>query len=259
MEEKFLRYIILAIFAFIAELIDGGLGMGYGVSLTTFLLSIGFTTAIASASVHISEIFTTLISGVSHFKLGNFDKKIFTYLTITGVIGGVLGAYSAVKLQNLNFIKPLISTILLIFGLIIILKYIKKKHEIEYLQPRIRKLAPLGFFAGFIDALGGGGWGPITTPALIATNTHPRKAIGSVNFAEFFVVIAVSITFLLTLQDINYKIIIPTIIGGAISAPIAAKLTKKLNHKTLGLLVGIIIIILSLRNILKSLGIGFLF
>ncbi len=259
MEEKFVRYIILVIFAFIAELIDGGLGMGYGVSLTTLLLSIGFGTAIASALVHFSEVFTTLISGISHFKLGNFDKKIFTYLIAGGILGGVLGAYLAVKLQNLTFIKPIISGILLIFGMIIIIKFLKKVQEIEYLQPRIRKLLPLGFFAAFIDAIGGGGWGPITTPALIATNTHPRKAIGSVNFAEFFITLAISITFLLTLKNIEWKFVIPIIIGGVISAPIAAVLTKKLNHRVLGILVGLLIILLSIRTILISLGIGFLF
>ena len=259
MVEKTLRYAILVIFAFLAELIDGGLGMGYGVSLTSLLLSIGLGTALASASVHISEVFTTLISGVSHFKLGNFDKKIFIYLTITGVFGGVLGAYVAVKLQDVKFIKPLIAGILLIFGLIIIIKFLKKKQETEYLQPRIRKLAPLGFIASFVDAIGGGGWGPITTPALIATNTHPKKAIGSVNFAEFFVTLAISITFLLTLDNIDFKIIVPILIGGLISAPIAALVTKRLNHKILGILVGSFIILLSIRTILISTGVGFLF
>ena len=259
MEEKFLRYLILMVFAFLAELIDGGLGMGYGVSLTTLLLSVGFTTALASASVHISEVFTTLISGISHFKAGNFDKKIFKYLVITGIFGGSLGAYVAVKLQELTIIKPIVSGILLIFGLIIIIKYLKKRQETEYLQPRIRKLLPLGFFAAFIDAIGGGGWGPITTPALIASNTHPKKTIGSVNFAEFFITLAISLTFLLTLKNINFKIIIPIIIGGIISAPFAAFITKKLNHRVLGFLVGLLIIMLSLRTILISLGIGFLF
>jgi len=258
--EKTIRYIILILFAFIAELIDGGLGMGYGVSLTSFLLSMGFATAIASASVHMSEIFTTFVSGVSHFKLGNFDKKIFKYLVITGVIGGVLGAYFAVKLQEFTFIKPIVSGILLVLGVIIIIKFLKRKQEIkEYILPRIRRLLPLGFVAAFIDAIGGGGWGPVTTPALIATNSHPRKTIGSVNFAEFFVTLAISITFLLTLKNIDFSVILPLIIGGIISAPIAAFLTKKLNHRILGIIVGVLIILLSARTILISLGVGFLF
>ena len=260
MAEKFLRYLILVVFAFIAELIDGGLGMGYGVSLTSFLLSIGFATAVASASVHISEIFTTFVSGISHFKLGNFDKKIFKYLIIGGLPGGILGAYFAVKLQDFTFIKPIISGILLFFGAVIIVKFLRKRQsEDKYLLPRIRKLMPLGFFAAFIDAIGGGGWGPITTPALVATNAHPRKTIGSVNFAEFFITLAISITFLLTLSDINFGVMLPLIIGGIASAPIAALLTKKLNHRVLGIIVGILIMLLSIRTILISMGIGFFF
>ena len=258
MVEKILKYVLLILFGFLAQLVDGGLGMGYGISLTTLLLSIGFATALASASVHIAEIFTSFASGVSHFKLGNFDRKIFTYLTVSGVIGGVLGAYSAVKLQNIALIKPIISGILLIFGFVIILKFFKKNKE-EYILPRIRGLLPLGFTAGFVDAIGGGGWGPITSPTLIAANSHPRKTIGSVNFAEFFVTLAISITFLLTLENIDFKIIIPIIIGGIVAAPIAAFLTKKINHKVLGIGVGLFIILLSIRTILLSLGFGFLF
>ena len=260
MTEKFFRYIILVLFAFIAELIDGGLGMGYGVSLTSFLLSVGFATAVASASVHMSEMFTTLVSGVSHFKLGNFDKKIFKYLIIGGLPGGILGAYFAVKLQGFTFIKPIISGILLILGLMIIIKFLRKKQaEDKYLLPRIRKLLPLGFVAAFVDAIGGGGWGPITTPTLIATNSHPKKTIGSVNFAEFFITVAISITFLLTLTNINFGVILPLIVGGIISAPIAAFLTKKLNYRVLGIIVGTLIILLSIRTILRSLGIWFFF
>src|SRR3989344_3763121 len=105
MEEKFFKYVLIVVFAFIAEMIDGGIGMGYGVSLTTFLLSIGIGTAVASATVHMSEIFTTLFSGISHFRFGNFEKKIFKYLVIPGVMGGILGSYLSVKLQDLDFIK----------------------------------------------------------------------------------------------------------------------------------------------------------
>jgi hypothetical protein len=258
--EKTIRYLILVLFAFVAELIDGGLGMGYGVSLTSFLLSMGFATAIASASVHMSEIFTTLVSGVSHFKFGNFDKKIFKYLVITGVIGGVLGAYFAVKLQEFTFIKPIVSGILLILGVTIIIKFLKKRQGMaRYILPRIRRLLPLGFVAAFVDAIGGGGWGPIATPTLIATNSHPKKTIGSVNSAEFFVTLAISITFLLTLKNIDFTVVLPLIIGGVISAPIAAFLTKKLNHRILGVVVGMLIILLSIRTILIALGIGFLF
>ena len=233
--EKLVKYLVLAIFGFIAQLIDGGIGMGYGVSLTTLLLSIGFTTSLASASTHISEVFTSLASGISHFKLGNFDKKIFTYLVLGGVFGGFLGAYASVRLQNFTSIRPIISGMLLFFGFLIIFKFTKKKKS-NYIIPRIRGLMPLGFFAAFIDAIGGGVWGPITSPTLIATNSHPSKTIGSVNFAEFFIALTISITFFMTHESIDLGLIIPLIIGGVIAAPIAAIITRKINHKVLGMI-----------------------
>lgn len=261
MEGKTIRYLLLMLFALVAELIDGGLGMGYGVSLTTFLLSLNIGTAVVSASVHLSEIPTTLASGISHFKVGNFDKKIFTYLAVPGIIGGIIGAYIAVKFQDITFIKPFISGILMLLGMLIIRKNFSKKDvlEQEYKVPKRRHLIPLGFIASFVDAVGGGGWGPIATPALMIGNAHPRKTIGSVNFAEFFVTLSISLIFLLTLPRIEWIIVIPMIIGGVIAAPFAAIVTKKLPHKTLGIVVGCLIIFLNLRIILKSIGIGFLF
>ena len=248
------KLLIIFLFALIAELIDGGIAMGYGVSLTTLLLSIGIGTAVASASVHMAEVFTTLFSGLSHFKLGNFDKKIFAFLAIPGVIGGVLGAYGAVKFQDASSIRPIISGILLVLGTLIVVKFIEKKEmlEHEYERPRIRHLAPLGFVAAFVDALGGGGWGPITTPTLIMNNAHPKQVIGSVNFAEFFVTLAISITFFLALPKIDLAIVVPMIIGGLIAAPIAARITKKLPHRTVGIMVGVLIMLLSLRTLIMA-------
>jgi len=261
MEEKYLRYLSLLFFAFLAELVDGGLGMGFGVSLTTLLLSSGVGTAIASASVHFTEIATTLFSGVSHFKFGNVDKRIFVTLAISGVIGGSIGAFFAVKLQDITIIRPIISSIMLLMGLLIIVKYIRKRDILqqEYATPHKKHLIPLGLFASFVDAIGGGGWGPISTPVLVVNNAHPTKAIGSVNFAEFFVTLSISVTFFLTLPEIRWEIIIPMTIGGIITAPVAALITKSLPHKVLGIFVGMLIIFLSLRTILKATGIGFPF
>lgn len=261
MEEKFLRYVIVLIFAFVAELIDGGLGMGYGVSLTSLLLSVGVGTAVASASVHMSELFTTFISGVSHFKMGNFNKKIFTYLTVSGVVGGSLGAYLAVIFQDVSAIKPVVSSILLLLGVLIIIKYLKKKDSLEeeYATPRKRHLLPLGFVAAFIDAIGGGGWGPVATPTLIAGNSNPAKTIGSVNFAEFFVTMSISITFFLAMPDIEWTLVVPMIIGGVIAAPTATLIIKKMSPKILGISVGCLIILLSIRTILKAFGVWFPF
>lgn len=255
MGDKTIQHGLILIFAMIATVIDGGIGMGYGVSLTTFLLSVGVGTAAASASVHIAEVFTTLFSGLSHFKMGNFDQKIFAFLAIPGVFGGALGAWSAVHFEDYTFVRPIISIILLLLGILIIIKF-TRKHEIldsEYERPRVRHLMPLGFFSSFIDAIGGGGWGPITTPTLILRNAHPQQVIGSVNFAEFFVTFAISITFFLSLPKIELSIVIPMIIGGIIAAPAGAYLTRYFSHRTLGILVGGLIIILSLRTIVLSL------
>ncbi len=251
MEERFIRYIIIFIFAAIATLIDGGIGMGYGVSLTTFLLSIGVGTAVASASVHIAEVVTSLVSGVSHFILGNFDQKIFTFLAIPGVIGGALGAYSAVHLADITLTRPVIAFILLSLGVLIIVKFVRKKEflDAEYDRPRVRHLMPLGFVAAFVDAIGGGGWGPITTPTLVLRNANPQHVIGSVNLAEFFIAFSISLTFILSLPKLDLAIVLPMIIGGVIAAPLGALITKKLPIRTIGIIVGTVIIILSLRTI----------
>lgn len=255
MGDKTIQHALILIFAMVATVIDGGIGMGYGVSLTSLLLSIGVGTAVASASVHIAEVFTTLFSGLSHFKMGNFDQKIFAFLAIPGVFGGALGAWSAVHFEEYTFVRPIISVILLLLGILIIFKFTRKTDMLdsEYERPRVRHLMPLGFLSSFVDAIGGGGWGPITTPTLILRNAHPQQVIGSVNFAEFFVTFSISVTFFFSLPTINLSIVIPMIIGGIIAAPFGAWLTKRLPHRTVGILVGCLIILLSLRTILIAL------
>lgn len=255
MEERTIRYALILLFAFIATLIDGGIGMGYGVSLTTLLLSIGVGTAVASASVHIAEVSTALFSGLSHFKMGNFDQKIFAFLAIPGVFGGVLGAWSAVRFEDATWIRPAIAGLLLILGSLIIVKFLRKKELLdeEYDRPRVRHLMPLGFVAAFVDAIGGGGWGPITTPTLVLRNAHPQQVIGSVNFAEFFIAFSIATTFFFTLPKVELGIVVPMIIGGMIAAPLGAFITKRLPHKTVGILVGGLIVLLSLRTIVMAL------
>lgn len=254
MEERVVRFGIIFLFASIATLIDGGIGMGYGVSLTTLLLSIGVGTAVASASVHIAEVVTALVNGVSHFLLGNFDQKIFTFLALPGVFGGALGAYSAVHFADASAIKPAIATLLLVLGVLIILKFTQKKEilDMEYSRPRVRHLMPLGFVASFIDAIGGGGWGPITTPTLVLRNANPQHVIGSVNLAEFFIAFSISLTFFFTLPTLDLAIVLPMIVAGIIAAPLAAFITKKLPVRTVGIVVGVMIILLSLRTIVLA-------
>jgi len=250
-ELSFLLYIGVG---FAAQMIDGALGMAYGVSSNTFLLSIGIPPAAASASVHMAEVVTTGISGASHWKLGNVDWQLVKRLLIPGVIGAVAGAYLLTSLDG-GMLKPYISAYLLAMGLLIIYKAftmkIRKKPD-EYHGP---KVSWLGLVGGFCDAIGGGGWGPVVTSTLVARGKNPRTTIGSVNFSEFFVTLAQSILFVLTLSFGEYwKIILGLLIGGAAAAPIAARLSQKLPMKTLMVAVGILISALSIRTIGQALG-----
>ncbi len=244
------NFLIFAAFGFIAQMIDGALGMGYGVSLNSFFLTFGIPPAIASACVHTSEIFTTAVSGLSHFKLGNVDRSIFIKLLIPGVLGGILGAYILTELPG-GKIKPFISIYLLIMGLRILWKVLKKVHK-----PKVKiRLVPLGLFGGFFDAIGGGGWGPIVTTTLVANGNHPRFAIGSVNSAEFFVTLAESITFFATIGALlvhQWEKIIGLMIGGVIAAPLAAYVCKKIPTQVLMIMVGLLIITLSMRILYLS-------
>lgn len=239
---------------FLAQMIDGALGMAYGVSSNTFLLSLGIPPAAASASVHMAEVVTTGISGISHWRLGNVDWKLVNRLLIPGVIGGALGAYLLTSIDG-NIIKPYIAVYLLFMGGVIIYKaftLVPRTKPDEYHGPRI---SILGLLGGFCDAVGGGGWGPVVTSTLVARGKNPRMTIGSVNFSEFFVTLVQSILFVITLSIGQYwKIILGLLIGGAIAAPIAAKLAQKLPMKALMIFVGILIVVLSIRTLVLALG-----
>ena len=237
--------IIFILFGFIAQLIDGALGMAYGVSSNAFFLSLGVPPAIASACIHTSEMFTTAGSGLSLVKFGNVDKQRFLRLLIPGVIGGVFGAYILTELPG-GKMKPFVSLYLLIMGLWILIKVVRKTNPMKTKS----RLIPLGLVGGFFDATGGGGWGPIVTTTLVANGNHPRYAIGSVSSAEFFVTVAESITFFATIGVLlfqHWEKIAGLMIGGVIAAPFAAWICKKLPHKVLMLLVGLLITGLSLR------------
>jgi uncharacterized membrane protein YfcA len=230
-------------------MIDGALGMAYGVSSNAFLLSLGIAPAAASASVHMAEVVTTGISGFSHWKLGNVDWKLVRRLLIPGVIGGVLGAYLLTSVNG-DVIKPYIAAYLILMGGVIIYKAFTlrpRNKPDEYHGPNVSWLGLLG---GFCDAIGGGGWGPVVTSTLVARGKYPRTTIGSVNFSEFFVTLSQSVVFVLTLSFSQYwQIILGLLIGGGIAAPLAARMTKQLPIKTLMILVGALIILLSIRTI----------
>ena len=249
-----LNILVFVLVGFLAQMIDGALGMAYGVSSNTFLLSIGVPPAAASASVHMAEVVTTGVSGFSHWRMENIDKDLIKRLIIPGVLGGVTGAYILTSVSG-DFIKPIVSAYLLIMGLVILFKAFRAG---EIIKGTPAYIGALGLVGGFFDAIGGGGWGPIVTTTLIARGNHPRYTIGSVNFSEFFVTFAESVTFFLALRmeiftDL-WKIILGLLIGGAIAAPLAAVMAKKLPVRALMALVGVLIILLSIRTIYMSLS-----
>lgn len=240
---------VYILIGFIAQLIDGALGMAYGVSSNTFLLSVGLPPAAASASVHAAEVVTTGISGLSHWRLGNIDANLIKRLLVPGVIGGIAGAYLLTSIDG-AILKPFISAYLLVMGVIILIKAFGNNHQVKQVRDH---LVPLGITGGFFDAIGGGGWGPIVTTTLVARGNHPRYTIGSVNFVEFFVTFAESLTFILTIGLQFWKITLGLLIGGAIAAPVAALITRRVPVRLLMGLVGVVIILLSIRTIILSL------
>ena len=187
------EFLLFCLVGFIAQIIDGTLGMAYGVSCTTFLLQLGVPPAVASASVHTAEVFTTGVSGLSHLYMGNVDKKLFLRIAIPGVIGAALGAFLLSKVLDGNAIKPFIAGYLLILGLLIVIKSIRE----PLFKEEIKNLSPLGFIGGALDSIGGGGWGPIVTSNIIHRGKTPQLTIGTVNTAEFFVAFVSTAVFLL--------------------------------------------------------------
>lgn len=240
--------LLFVIIGFVAQMIDGAIGMAYGVTASSVLLSLGIPPATASACVHAAETFTTGASGLAHWKLGNVDKRLMIRLIVPGMIGGAIGAYALAELPG-EKLKPFISGYLMLLGLLIIWKAVNQK-PVESAAPIA--VTPLGFFGGLLDAMGGGGWGPMVTSSLLGQGTTPRYAIGTVNLAEFFVTLTISTTFFLTVGLSLWPIISGLILGGIVAAPFAAYATKHIPDKVLMLIVGCVVVLLSLRNILQS-------
>jgi uncharacterized membrane protein YfcA len=247
MENELLLFILVG---FSAQMIDGALGMAYGVSASTFLLSMGVPPAAASASVHIAEVFTTGVSGFSHFKLGNINKALVKKLAIPGVLGGIVGAYILSSIDG-NAIKPFVSAYLLIMGVRILWKVLRKQTHAE--EREIKHMGLLALVGGFFDAIGGGGWGPIVTTTLIANGNNPRKTIGSVNLTEFFVTFAEAVTFIALIGLVNVIVILGLVIGGVVAAPLGAYLTRRVPAPAMMTIVGLLISFLSVRTIVQAL------
>lgn len=242
-------YLMIAA-GFVAQLVDGALGMGYGVTSTTILLSAGVNLPAISGSVHTAEMFSSGISGYSHYKFGNVNKKLFKTLLIPGVIGAIAGAYLLSKLgtEYANIVRPILAAYTLFLGLKIIRNVFRKNSD----QAKVKRVGWLAGAGGFLDSFGGGGWGPLVTSTLISKGKSPRYVIGSVSLTEFFVTLASALTFFALLGVSHWPIILGLILGGTIAAPIAAKLAGKLPIKTMFLCVATLVIFWSVRIILKS-------
>ncbi len=234
-------FLICFITGIAGQLIDGTLGMAYGVTCSTLLRAMGIPSAMSSFCVHAAEMCTTLVSGISHFKMKNIDRSLFVRLIIPGVIGGVLGAYVLTSFDD-RIISPVVSAYLVVMGVVIFLKAFKKKAK----EPRKigKAVYPIALVGGFSDSLGGGGWGPVVTSTLVAADCDVRTTIGSVNAAEFFVTLAESAAFILTLGSVVEYLpaVGGLILGGVIVAPFSAYLCKKVPVKPLIAVLGVLIV-----------------
>jgi uncharacterized membrane protein YfcA len=245
-DTDFLIFFAIGVFA---QLVDGTLGMGYGATSTSFLLAYGVPPVISSTGVHVAEMFTTGASAISHHKFGNINKKLVKHLLIPGVLGSIAGAYLLSDVINGDVIKPFIAVYMIVLAIIIIKKALAK----TIVKKKTKKLGILATFGGFMDAVGGGGWGPIVTSTLLGRGRNPRYTIGSVNAAEFAISFASGITFMLFGGIHGWQVIIGLILGGVIAAPLGAYLVNKIKRKPMMVAVGVLIILLSLKTLSKLL------
>jgi uncharacterized membrane protein YfcA len=244
----------------VAQLIDGALGMAYGVTSTTLLVTTGIAPAAASASVHLAEVGTTLASGAAHWRFGNVNWRVVGLMTVPGAGGAFLGAV-ALSSISAEAAVPLISAFLFCLGLYILIRFARGGRA----RPRVRRplpwffLSPLGAFAGFMDAAGGGGWGPIGTPTLLSSGRmEPREVVGSVDAAEFLVAVGASAGFLVALDssDLHAGWLAALLAGGVVAAPIAAWLVRRLPARILGTAVGGLILVTNARTLGEAVGAG---
>jgi uncharacterized membrane protein YfcA len=239
--------LIYLLIGFAAQMVDGALGMAYGATSTSLLSSVGVSQLSASAAVHISEVFTTGASGLSHLHFKNVNKKLFKSLMIPGVIGSITGAYLLSNVLEEVYIKPFVSIYILILGIFVLSKAFKTQRK-----SKTKNLVPLASFGGFMDAIGGGGWGPIVTSTLLSRGRSLNYTVGSVNLAEFFVAFASGGIFAIFQGVDSWQVIVGLVIGGVFAAPFAAFLVNRIKRKPIMILVGCLIIVLSIINFNKS-------
>ena len=244
------EFLALVAIGFFAQLVDGALGMAFGLLSTTALLSLGVPPAHASAAVHTAEVVTTGASGTAHVFHRNVHRKLCLALAAAGVLGGVLGAYVLSNIDG-QAIRPFVAAYLLVLGMLILLKAARLAPTSE--DAKIEYAAPLGLVGGFLDAVGGGGWGPLVTSTLIGSGHAPRRVIGSVNAAEFFVTVAVATTFFIELGLAHVEHFVPLIIGGVLAAPLGGYVARHLNAHALMAVVGALVSAVALFQLVKSL------
>lgn len=255
------KLIIFSIIGFMAQLVDGSLGMGFGATSASLLMFFGIAPAVASASIHMAEIGTTAASGASHLYFKNVDRSILLKLTVPGAVSAFIGAAFLSSIPG-TAIKPLIAVMLTLLGIYIIFRFLGNKQNSGGTNESAPKysskfLIPLGLVGGFFDAVGGGGWGPITTPALLAKKgSSPRKVVGTVATSEFAIAVSATLGFLLFLgwEQFNLLWVAAFVIGGLVAAPLAAYLVKVIPSYMLGVLVGGLIIVTNLRMLIQSTG-----
>jgi uncharacterized membrane protein YfcA len=247
--------IVFGIVGLLAQLVDGSLGMAYGVTTSTLLLAAGFAPAAASASVHLAELGTTLVSGISHHRFGNVNWAVVRRIGIPGAIGAFAGA-TVLSAISTEAARPWMAVVLLLLGLYVLARFaLGVRPNVTIHTPRRRLLAPLGLAAGFVDATGGGGWGPLATPTLMTVGRmDPRTAIGSVSASEFLVTLAASLGFLFGLgtSGIDFGAVAALLVGGVLAAPLAAWLVRRLPLPVLGAFTGGLLVITNLRTLLTT-------
>ncbi|MEI2714092.1 MAG: sulfite exporter TauE/SafE family protein [Nocardioides sp.] len=254
------KLIVLAFVGLLAQLVDGSLGMAYGVTSTTLLLASGIAPAAASAAVHFSEIGTSLASGISHHKLGNVDWKTVSILALPGFVGAFAGATFLASLPG-DVAKPWVAGLLLVLGLYVIYRFLRLGGQRPTFKsrPSWRFLTPVGLVGGALDSIGGGGWGPVGTTTLLSSGRlEPRKVVGSIDTSEFVVAVGGSLGFLLALgsQGILWSYAAALLIGGVIAAPIAAWLVRHLPARVLGTAAGGLIVLTNSKTIAEALGVS---
>jgi uncharacterized membrane protein YfcA len=250
--------IILGFAGLVAQLVDGSLGMGFGVTSSTLLVAAGIAPAMASASIHFAEVGTTLISGFSHHKMGNVDWRTVSILALPGGIGAFFGAHFLVSLPA-DVAKPWVAGILFVLGLYVIWRFLVLGGARPQFKGQLSAafLAPVGLLGGTLDAIGGGGWGPVGTTSLLSSGRlSPRKVVGSVSASEFVVAVGGSLGFLTALGEagINVGFVVALLAGGVIAAPLAAYLVKHLPSRVLGVAAGGLILVTNSKTVLESLG-----